>query len=253
MRKALLAAILVVLSSESLSWAQSTDVDLTAPLSISLGAQVQRKPLVVLDFGAVSDSAARSATVSVASVSQDRDVAMYVVGTGVSATWKSNADSSHVRRLTPQPSQLEVKLEMPIVPSFNVIVFAGAEGVIGRLLIDFVPRKESLAFEISTLPLASGAGKAFSNADGKGDYLLCSGPAPPRYTIQSHSFTLDHVERRCNSWATCNAAQVSDEDVCWAFALQGYEDRDFQGARLAHAGATLTVAYKLVESTPILK
>lgn len=97
----------------------------------------------------------------------------------------------------------------------------GEETSVARISFPITDKRElQVARERSSPPTPSGAFSAFS-----GPHRLCLGPAPPGYSLvpDSASFWLTG-DRQCGAWATCDWEQRDDQDVCFAFRLQGHSE-----------------------------
>jgi hypothetical protein len=228
-------------------------------IELSLGTQKQVKDFNFIDLGAVPPSSKRQVLLGVRCLADcDLDLDLFYVGSKIKTSWVKDAATGTIgsrRKITSSLSYLSVSFEAGTADTQDLqVIFLSRNSIpVARIVLDYVVRDEMIAFNIASPRLASGVGKAFSNADGKGDYVLCSGLPPPGYVLSSHSFTLDNVDRRCGEFSNCNLAKTDSEDVCYIFNIQGREDKDFKGVQIAYAGATLTVNYKLNEKAPSLR
>jgi hypothetical protein len=174
---------------------------------------------------------------------QDRLVDIRVEGNGISAEFEGSTWSTVVSRGKATPLRMRVSPKQ--FAQTDRVRFVGGGKEIAAIRINLLVTDPTRLMTKDSGERLSGSSGDFSPA-----YRVCLGSAPPGYTLVrgSEEFWLTG-DRRCGAWSTCEWIRRDDEDVCFAFSLQGHnEDLHNGGQRLSEGH--LKAQYKLVAAPP---
>jgi hypothetical protein len=187
-------------------------------IAVKLGNRMRQAPKLQLSLGNdISDQDALR--LEVLNTSQVRRLLnVRVQGEGVDGFWEGGGWTAIIK---PQQSQtLRLTFDRSRLDAAARVVLLGqsSEELVSIAVSNAIVADRTVERESGPRP--SGNGDSFSSP-----HKLCLGATPAGYKLlpTTVEFWLSG-DRRCGAWATCEVTKRDDEDVCFAFRLQGHNE-----------------------------
>lgn len=218
------------------------------PVAVQLGDVHLEDHVQVLQLGNTAPGVTSEASLHIPTFTPDGQVRVYCDGPFLKCRWADRDE----RTDRPSPGgtlafRFEPK-EVATEPHTLIITDQRGKPQVLIVVHYLMFKTATIAQTFKTSNLASGLGKDWGPW-----YDVCSGPAPPGYTVTKENFEIEGGNRGCHSWGECNLKQSDNENVCYEFRLQGKEAKFPDAAEIVKAQGNLQVSWVLIPTPPRLE